>query len=152
MCSPYDEIASVNARHEYVLVSLRFMVEVVMSTIHVLHTMHGRLLAAMIGESGYSVFLCLLYLCASLSVLWLRCLRHGLRGGVSCAAFAAWADGDGRRSLISTIRLVLPYVSVDCSASVSRRGVVAIDGGCESGDAVVVCGAEGADRKCYGRG
>ena len=36
MCSPYDEIASVSARHEYVLVSLRFMVEVVMSTIHVL--------------------------------------------------------------------------------------------------------------------
>ena len=27
-----------------------------------------------------------------------------------------------------------------------------IDGGCESGDAVVVCGVEGADRKCYGRG
>ena len=122
-----------NARHEYVLVSLRFMVEVVMSTIHVLlkrrafevfmSTMHGRLLAAMIGESRYSVFLCLLYLCASLSVLWLRCLRHGLRGGVSCAAFAAWADGDGRRSLISTIRLVLPYVSADCAASVSRIGV-----------------------------
>ena len=68
---------------------------------------------------------------ASCSMLWLRCLRHGLRGGVTCAAFAAWADGDGRPSFTSplpfpascsAIRLVLPYVSVDCSASVSRRG------------------------------
>ena len=25
-----------------------------------------------------------------------RCLRHGLPGGVTCAAFAARADGDGR--------------------------------------------------------
>ena len=73
-------------------------------------------------ESRFSVFPFLLFLCASLSVLWLRCLRHGLRGGVSQAAFAAWADGDGRRSLISTIRLVLPYVSADCAASVSRTG------------------------------
>ena len=109
-----------------------------MSTIHVLlkrrafevfmSTMHGRVLAAMIGESRYSVFLCLLYLCASLSVLWLRCLRHGLRGGVSCAAFAAWADGDGRRSFTSTIRLVLPYSSADCAASVRRPGNTKYEG------------------------
>ena len=92
-----------------------------MSTIHVLlkrrafevfmSTMHGRLLAAMIGESRYSVFLCLLYLCASLSVLWLRCLRHGLRGGVSCAAFAARADGDGRPSFTSP----LPFPASFCT-------------------------------------
>ena len=33
---------------------------------------------------------------ASFLSLWLRCLRHGLRGGVTCAAVAARADGDGR--------------------------------------------------------
>ena len=75
-------------------------------------TMHGRLLAAMIGESRYSVFLCLLYLCASLSVLWLRCLRHGLRGGVTCAAFAAWAGGDGRPSFISPLSSLASVSSV----------------------------------------
>ena len=26
------------------------------------------------------------YLSASVFILWLRCLRHGLRGGVTCAA------------------------------------------------------------------
>ena len=65
---------------------------------------------------------------ASCSTLWLRCLRHGLRGGVTCAAFAAWADGDGRPSFTSTIRFVLPYSSADCAASVRRPGNTKYEG------------------------
>ena len=43
------------------------------------------------------------YLFASFFTLWLRCLRHGLRGGVTCAASAARADGDGRPFFSSSL-------------------------------------------------
>ena len=46
-----------------------------------------------------------LYLSAPFFSLWLRCLRHGLCGGVPCAASAARADGDGGSFLVFVISL-----------------------------------------------